>query len=147
MSDKPTGWKNRILSQVVTIIRTRPQYSNMTIRNIEKKISIKKKLLKLLLDEHVFWSYDPDSIQYNSISDDQLIALTMRHLDLDEIKMLFDIYPKNKIKTAWRKLLVHEGQYLYILNSFFAWYYIGSKKHDSYIKSLETRHFNHLSLQ
>ena len=119
----------------------------MTIRNIDKKFSIKKKLLRLLVDEHVFWSYDPDSIQYDSISDDQLIALTMRHLDLDEIKMLFDIYPKNKIKSAWRKLLVPEGQYLYTLNRFFAWYYFGSKKPDSYLKSLETRYYNQLSLQ
>ena len=49
----------------------------MAKRNIDKKINIKKKLLKLLVDEHAFWSYDPDSIQYDSISDDQLIALTM----------------------------------------------------------------------
>lgn len=119
----------------------------MNIRNIDKKISIKKKLLKLLMDEHVFWSYDSDSIQYDSISDDQLIALTMRHLDLAEIKMLFDIYTKNKIKSAWRKLLVPEGQYLYTLNRFFAWYYFGSKKPDSYLKSLETRYYNQLSSQ
>lgn len=119
---------------------------NMAIKSKDKKISIKKKLFKLLVDEHAFWSYEPDSIKYNSISDDQLIALTMRHLDLDEIKILFDIYPKNKIKSAWRKLLVPEGKYLYTLNRFFAWYYFGSKNPDSYLKSLETRHINQLSL-
>ncbi len=117
----------------------------MIIRDKDKKISIKKKLFKLLAEEHAFWSYDPNSINYNSISDDQLIALTMRHLDLDEIKMLFDIYPKSKIKSAWSRLLVPEGDYLYTLNRFFAWYYFGSKKPDSYLKSLETRHFNQLT--
>ncbi len=114
---------------------------------MDKIISIKKKLFELLLKEHAFWSYDPRSLKFDSISDDQLIALTMRHLDLDEIKMLFDIYPKNKIKSAWQKFLVPEGQYLYTLNRFFAWYYFGSKKPDSYLKSLETRYYNQLSLQ
>lgn len=51
----------------------------------------------------------------------------MRYLDLPEIKQLFVIYPAKKIKSAWREILVPEGEYLYTLNRFFAWYYFKAK--------------------
>lgn len=68
----------------------------------------------------------------------------MRYLDLDEIKQLFSIYSFHKIKDAWKRLLVPEGEYLYTLNRFFAWYYFKAKKPDAYLKSLQTRHLNAL---
>ena len=104
----------------------------------------KNNLLSALRAEHAFWSYDLASITTANIDDDQLIALTMRYLDLPEIKLLFSIYSYRKIKSAWRKLLVPEGEYLYTLNRFFAWYYFKAKRPDSYLKSLETRHLNKL---
>lgn len=107
-------------------------------------LKAKSRLLDMLKKENAFWSYEPDSVSSDSISDDQLIAMTMRHLDLPEIKELFKIYSKNKIKNAWKKLLVPEGDYLYTLNRFFAWYYFDAKRPDAYIKSLQTRHLNRL---
>lgn len=104
----------------------------------------KNNLLSALKAEHTFWSYDLTSITIENIDDEQLIALTMRYLDLPEIKQLFDIYSYRKIKSAWRKLLVPEGAYLYTLNRFFAWYYFKAKRPDAYLKSLQTRHINQL---
>lgn len=114
----------------------------MIIRDRQQVGAIRIMLLSQLKAEHAFWSYDPESINVNSISDDQLIALTMRHLDLPEIKQLFSIFSYNKIKSAWKRLLVPEGEYLYTLNRFFAWYYFKAKRPDAYLKSLETRHIN-----
>ncbi len=68
----------------------------------------------------------------------------MRHLDLPEIRELFSIFSTKKIKEAWKRLLVPEGEYLYTLNRFFAWYYFKAKNPDSYLKSLQTRHLNRL---
>lgn len=104
---------------------------------------IKRKLLEKLREEHAFWSYSVEATDGNNITDDQLIALTMRHLDLPEINMLFQIYSLPKIKNAWKKILVPEGAYLYTLNRFFAWYYFKAKRPDTYLKSLETRQLNH----
>ena len=98
----------------------------------------------MLKGEHAFWSYDNASITPDNLPDDQLIALTMRHLDLPEIKQLFSLFSKNKIKNAWKTLLVPEGDYLYTLNRFFAWYYFDAKRPDAYLKSLQTRHINRL---
>lgn len=66
----------------------------------------------------------------------------MRYFDLYEIKQLFSIYSFKKIKSAWKSLLVTEGDYLYSLNRFFAWYYFKAKNPDAYLKSLHTRHLN-----
>ena len=116
----------------------------MNRKSASYKHSIKEKLTKLLNNEHAFWSHDKDSISSDSLNDDQLIAMTMRHLDIDEIKLLFEIFSKEKIKSAWKRLLVPEGEYLYTLNRFFAWYYFNAKNPDAYLKSLETRRLNQL---
>lgn len=114
----------------------------MSRKSTLKVNEIKMELLRLLKEEKAFWSYSPESITLENIHDDQLIALTMRYLDLDEIKQLFQIFSFKKIKDAWKKLLVPEGDYLYTLNRFFAWYYFKAKNPDAYLKSLQTRHFN-----
>jgi hypothetical protein len=116
----------------------------MIIKSKDKVNEIKSILLEQLKEENAFWSYDPQSVTLDNISDEQLIALTMRYLDLDEIKQLFSIYSYNKIKDAWKKILVPEGEYLYTLNRFFAWYYFKAKNPDAYLKSLQTRHLNAL---
>ncbi len=116
----------------------------MLVKDKDTVNDIKSGLLRLLKEENAFWSYEPESVTIDSIRDDQLIALTMRYLDLDEIKQLFTIYSFKKIKDSWKKLLVPEGDYLYTLNRFFAWYYFKAKKPDAYLKSLQTRHLNTL---
>ncbi|MCM1518567.1 MAG: hypothetical protein NC117_08000 [Pseudoflavonifractor sp.] len=114
----------------------------MTIKDKDKIRAIKGQLLELLKEENAFWSYNPESVTLENLHDEQLIAMTMRYLDLGEIKQLFRIFPFKKIKSAWQSLLVPEGEYLYTLNRFFAWYYFKAKNPDSYLKSLQTRHLN-----
>lgn len=114
----------------------------MTVKSKDRINEIKRALLQQLMEENAFWSYAPESVTLDNIRDEQLIALTLRYLDLDEIKQLFSIFPFKKIKDAWKKLLVPEGEYLYTLNRFFAWYYFKAKNPDAYLKSLQTRHIN-----
>lgn len=113
------------------------------MKTTDKRIA-KSSLLKLLKQENAFWSYEPASITVDNIGDDRLIAMTLRYLDLKEIDMLFEIYSYKKVKDVWRKLLVPEGDYLYTLNRFLAWYYFKAKNPRQYLRSLETRHLNSL---
>lgn len=101
---------------------------------------IKQDLLAKLKQEHCFWSYDESSVQ--DIPDDMLIEKTLLYLDLKEIDSLFRIYPFRTIKRVWLEHLVPQGEYLYTLNRFFAWYYFKVKNPDAYVKSMATRHFN-----
>ena len=114
----------------------------------EMKMNNKKKIKTLLLDklkeERAFWSYDPNSVTLDSISDEMLIALTLRHLDLEEINLLYEIYSSKMIKEAWMNQLVPEGDYLRTLNRFIAWFYFKIKNPDRYLKVLETKHLNNL---
>lgn len=114
----------------------------MITKDKDKIYEIKRLLFEQLKEENAFWSYEPSSVVLGNINDEHLIALTMRYLDLDEIKLLFSIFSFKKIKGAWKKLLVPEGEYLYTLNRFFAWYYFKAKNPDAYLKSLQTRHLN-----
>lgn len=116
----------------------------MIIRDRKRIASIKHRLLDSLKKEHAFWSYEQESVILSNIDDSQLIAMTMRHLDLPEIELLFNLYSFKKIKSAWQKQLVPEGDYLYTLNRFFAWYYFKAKHPDRYLKALQTRHFNRM---
>ena len=114
----------------------------MVTRDKKKIMELKSVLLEQLKRENAFWSYEDDYVNLESIGDDQLIAMTMRFLDMNEIKQLFSIFSYRKVKNAWRKILVPEGDYLYTLNRFFAWYYFKAKNPDAYLKSLQTRHLN-----
>ncbi len=117
----------------------------MIIRDKEKILEVKSMLVDKLKEEHAFWSYDQNSVSLATIDDADLIAMTMRYLDLPEIKQLFAIFSYKKIKDAWKNILVPEGSYLYTLNRFFAWYYFKAKNPDAYLKSLETRHMNRVT--
>ena len=117
----------------------------MITRDKDKILEVKSELMDKLKEENAFWSYDRQSVSLATINDADLIAMTMRYLDLPEIKQLFAIFPYKKIKDAWKNILVPEGSYLYTLNRFFAWYYFKAKNPDAYLKSLETRHINRMA--
>ena len=106
------------------------------------KDAIKSELLDKLKQEHCFWSFNSDSIK--EVSDDLLIEKTLLYLDMEEIRQLFSIFPFKKIKQVWRDYLLPQGEYLYTLNRFLAWYYFRVKNPDTYMKTMETRYFNKL---
>lgn len=107
-------------------------------------LSIKETLWKKLKEESAFWSYDMSDKNYQTVEDRYLIAWTLRFLDLPEINLLFLIYKKKQIKKAWKELLIPEGEYLYSLTKFFAWYYFDAKRPGSYVKFLQTQYYNKL---
>ena len=113
-------------------------------RKYHNTTEIKTFLLDKLKEEKAFWSYDQSSVTLDSVSDELIIALTLRHLDLEEINLLYEIYSPKTIKEAWKNQLVPEGDYLRTLNRFIAWFYFNIKNPDRYLKTLETRHLNKL---
>lgn len=137
------GEKEYIIPEFVISVENR-YFCDMIIRRKDKVNEIKGTLFEQLKKENAFWSYHQTSVTLDKLGDDQLIALTMRYLDLEEISQLFHIFSYKKIKEAWKRILVPEGEYLYTLNRFFAWYYFKAKKPDAYLKSLQTRHLNAL---
>lgn len=97
-------------------------------------------ILQKLKAENCFWSYSDDSVK--DVPDDILIEKTLVYLDLPEIDLLFQQFPFKKIKKVWLEQMVPQGEYLYTLNRFLAWYYFHVKRPDQYLKSMTTRHYN-----
>ncbi len=109
---------------------------------MKPKNEIKQYLGNALLKEKAFWSFDKQSC--HNLSDKDLIKYVLIHLDLEEIDLLFDIYPKSKIKRIWLDELVPQGDYLISMNHCFAVLYFDIKKPSQYLKAMEPRHFNKL---
>ena len=64
------------------------------IQDYDKSRSI---LIRKLIDGNKFWSYDRESVLRN-ISDEDIIENTLIYLDIDDINILFRIYPTKEIK-------------------------------------------------
>ncbi|HML65302.1 MAG TPA: hypothetical protein PKC55_10770 [Dysgonomonas sp.] len=110
---------------------------------MKSKNDIKQFLERKLHAANAFWSYEKNSCR--NLSDRDLIKHVLIHLDLDDIQLLFDIYPKRQIKRVWLDELVPQGDYLISMNLCFALLYFDIKKPLQYLKSMETRHFNKIA--
>lgn len=84
------------------------------------------------------WSYNVQNL--NIIPDDVLIEKTLIYLDVDDINLLFSIYPHKKIKQVWLKQIAIQGAYYARLNKLLAWMYFGIKKPETYLKKIENKH-------
>ncbi|HUN14233.1 MAG TPA: hypothetical protein PKZ47_04290 [Alistipes sp.] len=107
-------------------------------------MNIREHIVDKLMVAGGFWSYDKRSVRKN-MSDDQLIEAALEKLDLDDIDLLFRLFPAKKIKDVWRRTMVVQGDYYYSLNRFFAWYYFGIRYPDRYLKAMMTRHLSKLT--
>ena len=104
---------------------------------LQLKNDIKQYLEKRLIEENSFWSFEKSSCQ--NISDWNLIKYVLLRLDLDDIKYLFQLYPKEKIKQVWLQELVPQGDFLLAMNICFALIYFDARKPRQYVKAMEKR--------
>ena len=115
----------------------------LTPEELAHKAKQREELFQRLKDEHCFWSYDQSSLK--EISDETLIEMVMQHLDLKEINVLFQLFSYEKIKKVWIERLVTQGDYLFSMNQFFAFYYFKAKRPGAYVRAMATRQLNKIS--
>ena len=84
----------------------------------EMNENVRKELFRKLKKENCFWSYDMSKMK--TISDELLIEYVFLYLDIDDINLLFKIFPYKKVKKAWIENVVAQGEMYYVLNKFFA---------------------------
>lgn len=108
------------------------------IQDYDKSRSI---LVRKLIDGNKFWSYDRESVLRN-ISDEDIIENTLIYLDIDDINILFRIYPIKEIKKVWAMTMALQDNRYKDLNRFIAGCYFGVKNPDSYVKRIRTRELN-----
>jgi len=100
---------------------------------------IHKELINKLHVEHAFWSFDNAEISH--ISDETLIANVLLHLDIDDVLLLFKLYPRRKIQQVWKdKMLAQEPMY-HGLNRLYSFMFFNIKHPDRYIRDYKNKRY------
>ena len=88
------------------------------MRDSDKIIEKKKALTQYLDDMGALWSYriGLDTI----LSDRELIVKSLTYLELEEMDLLFDIFPYETVRDVWIKELL-QSDYNIILNKILAY--------------------------
>lgn len=108
----------------------------------QRKHDIKNHLCEQLVAKNAFWSYDVKS--HEEIPDEELIEKCFTVLDLDDIDLMFEIFPRKRIYQVWKERLAIQGEYMQMLNVMIAMYYFGIKEPENYLAKVERRHINKL---
>lgn len=93
---------------------------------------LKRELFDKLLEYKAFWSYDLQSVA--SVSDETLIENVLLHLDLEEISILFKLFPIRKIKRIWKERMLRREPLYHNLNILYAFLFFRIKDPDRYIR-------------
>ena len=108
----------------------------------KRKESIRNHLCEKLIAKNAFWSYDVKS--FDTIPDEELIEKCFTALDIDDIDLMFEIYPRKHIQQVWRNKMAIQGEYMQRLNIMIAMYYFGIKEPEKYLAKVERQHINNL---
>ena len=108
----------------------------------KRKMSIKSQLCEKLVAKNAFWSYEVKA--YDSIPDEEIIEKCFNVLDIDDIDLMFEIYPRKRIFQVWRERMAIQGEYMQMLNIMIAMYYFGIKEPEKYLARIEKQHINNL---
>lgn len=107
-----------------------------------RKHIIRTNLCKKLISKNAFWSYDVKDLC--DIPDDEIIEKCFTTLDIDDIDLMFELYPRKQIMKVWREQMAIRGEYMQMLNVMIAMYYFGIKEPEKYIKKIVQQHLNKL---
>ena len=106
----------------------------------KRKQSIRNHLCEQLITKNAFWSYDVKS--FDTIPDEELIEKCFTTLDIDDINLMFELFPRKQIQQVWRNKMAIQGEYMQRLNIMIAMYYFGIKEPEKYLAKAEKQHIN-----
>lgn len=108
----------------------------------QRKQSIRNHLCEQLVSKNAFWSYDVKS--FDAIPDEELIEKCFTVLDMDDIELMFELFPRKRIRQVWRERMAIQGEYMQMLNIMIAMYYFGIKEPEKYLARVERQHINNV---
>ena len=111
----------------------------------QRKQEIRNHLCEVLVSKNALWSYDVSS--YDAIPDEELIEKSFTQLDMDDIDLMFELYPRKRIQRVWRERMAIQGEYMQMLNIMIAMYYFGIKEPEKYLAKVERQHINKILKQ
>ena len=106
----------------------------------QRKQMIRNHLCKQLVKKNAFWSYDVKS--FDDIPDEELIEKCFTTLDMDDINLMFELFPRKYIQKVWKERMAIQGEYMQMLNVMIAIYYFNIKEPEKYLAKIERQHIN-----
>mgnify|MGYP003440689442 CR=1 FL=1 len=106
------------------------------------KLYIRNHLCETLMNKNAFWSYDIKS--FDDIPDEELIEKCFTILDMNDIDLMFELFPRKQIQQIWQERMAIQGEYMQMLNVMIAMYYFGIKEPEKYLAKVEKKHINNL---
>ena len=61
---------------------------------------------------------------------------------MEDIALMFELYPRKRIRQVWRERMAIQGGYMQMLNIMIAMYYFGIKNPEKYLAKVERQHIN-----
>ena len=113
----------------------------MMSENVDKA---RKTLFEKLKDKGVFWSYAKD-ISVEDAGDPLLCEYTLKYGDFEDLKTLFLLYDKNRIKKVWEERLTEDKRFIK-LNLFLARVFWKMDIESSYFKRKKNARFEKFRL-
>ncbi len=107
-----------------------------------RKQDIRNYLCESLANKNAFWSYEVKS--FDDIPDEELIEKCFTILDMNEIDLMFELFPRKRILQVWKEQMAIQGEYMQMLNIMIAMYYFGIKEPEKYLAKVEKKHINNL---
>ena len=107
-----------------------------------RKQDIRNYLCESLVNKNAFWSYDIKS--FDDIPDEELIEKCFTLLDMNDIDLMFELFPRKQIQQIWQERMAIQGEYMQMLNVMIAMYYFGIKEPEKYLAKVEKQHINNL---
>jgi hypothetical protein len=68
-------------------------------------------------------------------------------LDMNDIELMFELYPRKRIRQVWQERMAIQGEYMKMLNVMISMYYFGIKEPEKYLEKIERQHINKLLKQ
>ena len=108
------------------------------------KLKNRTELFDKLKSKGVFWSY-AKSISYADFSDAVLCEYTLKYGDFEDLKNLFLLYGKTRVKNVWKEKLV-EDQRFQKFNLFLARVFLGMDVESNYFVRSKSARFEKFRL-
>lgn len=100
-----------------------------------RKVTLRKQLYESLVAKNAFWSYKAQAME--NIPDKLFIEKCLMTLDEQGIEMLFELFPRKRIRRVWRERMAIQGDHMLTLNVAIATKYFGIKEPERYLARAE----------
>ncbi|RLB67782.1 MAG: hypothetical protein DRH03_10580, partial [Deltaproteobacteria bacterium] len=127
-------------SEIASFLNISAVLVSKIIKNHRQKI----KLFDRLQQKGVFWSYSKTFI-FKEACESLLCEYALKYGDFEDLKTLFSLYGKTRVKNIWEEKLV-EDQRFQKFNLFLARVFLGMDLESSYFKRNKSARFEKFRL-